>query len=145
MTSSRPYLLRAVYEWILDNGLTPYLLVNAGVPGVRVPPQSIRDGRVVLNLAPQAVGHLEIGNDEITLLARFSGASHQLTVPMAAAMAVYAQENGQGMMFSAEDGTAMGIGAAAADDPVHAATSAAPDAPPPDKPPRGTPHLRVIK
>lgn len=102
MTSNRPYLLRAVYEWICDNGLTPHIVVDAGRPGVQVPPQAVSEGRVVLNLAPRAVGHLEMGNDVITLTARFGGVSQSVSVPVAAVQAIYARENGQGMLL-AED------------------------------------------
>ncbi|MBS0382810.1 MAG: ClpXP protease specificity-enhancing factor [Proteobacteria bacterium] len=102
MTSNRPYLLRAVYEWICDNGLTPHIVVDAGKPGVQVPPQAVSEGRVVLNLAPRAVGHLDMGNDVITLTARFGGVSQSVSVPVAAVQAIYARENGQGMLL-AED------------------------------------------
>ena len=102
MSSNRPYLVRAMYDWISDNGLTPYLLVDARVAGVRVPPGAIKDGQVVLNVAVRAVSDLELGNESIRFLARFSGVSHQVEVPVHAVMAIYAQENGQGMMFPAE-------------------------------------------
>lgn len=102
MTSNRPYLLRAVHEWICDNGLTPHIVVDAGKPGVQVPPQAVSDGRVVLNLAPRAVTRLEIGNDAITFMARFGGVSQPVNVPVAAVQAIYARENGQGMLL-AED------------------------------------------
>ena len=102
MTSNRPYLLRAVHEWICDNGLTPHIVVDAGKPGVQVPPQAVSEGRVVLNLAPRAVSHLEIGNDAITFMARFGGVSQPVNVPIAAVQAIYARENGQGMLL-AED------------------------------------------
>lgn len=123
MSSNRPYLLRAIHEWIGDNGLTPYLLVDAGVAGVRVPPSAVKDGRVVLNIAARAVGHLEIGNVQIVFSARFGGVSQQVEVPINAVLAIYAQENGQGMMFAAED--------------------AAPP-PAPEEPPR-RPRLHVVK
>lgn len=132
MSSTRPYLLRAVYQWILDNHMTPYLLVDAAAEGVMVPPQAIKDGRVVLNLAPRAVSGLVLGNDDIRLSARFSGVSQQVHVPIAAALAVYASENGQGMMFSADDGA--GSKPPPSDDP-----------PAPERPSRAAPHLRVIK
>ena len=128
MTSNRPYLLRALHEWISDNGLTPYLLVDAAVDGVRVPPGAAKDGRVVLNTAARAVTQFEISNDYVRFMARFSGVSQAVHVPMAAVLAVYAQENGQGMMFQAED--------APAEPP--------PAAPPPEEPPK-RPRLRVIK
>lgn len=102
MTSNRPYLLRAVHEWICDNGLTPHIVVDAGKPGVQVPPQTVNEGRVVLNLAPRAVAQLEIGNDAITFMARFGGVSQPVSVPVAAVQAIYARENGQGMLL-AED------------------------------------------
>ncbi|WP_131995526.1 ClpXP protease specificity-enhancing factor [Dokdonella fugitiva] len=128
MTSNRPYLLRAFYEWISDNGLTPYLLVDAAAEGVRVPPGAAKDGRIVLNVAARAVGQFEIANDRVQFLARFGGISHSVYVPMAAVLAIYAQENGQGMMFQADG--------APAEPP--------PGAPPPDEAPK-RPHLRVIK
>lgn len=102
MNSNRPYLLRAIFEWINDNGLTPYLLVEAAAPGVRVPSSAIKDGRVVLSIASRAVAQLEIGKDTVTFLARFSGVSYTIEVPVMAVLAIYAQENGQGMMFPAE-------------------------------------------
>jgi stringent starvation protein B len=107
MTSNRPYLVRAMYEWIADNGLTPYLLVDAGVEGVNVPTQAVKDGRVVLNIAGRAVAQLELGNDEVRFMARFSGVSQSVRVPVAAILAIYAQETGQGMMLPQgdEDGT----------------------------------------
>lgn len=102
MTSNRPYLLRAMYEWIADNGMTPYLLVDAGAPGVNVPKSAVKDGRVVLNVAARAVAQLELGKEHVRFMARFSGVSQLVEVPMAAILAIYAQENGQGMMFPAE-------------------------------------------
>ena len=102
MTSNRPYLLRAIHEWINDNGLTPHLLVDAGMPGVLVPRSAIKDGRVVLSVAPRAVARFEIALDSVRFMARFNGVSHPIEVPMGAILAMYAQENGQGMMFPAE-------------------------------------------
>lgn len=103
MSSNRPYLLRAIHEWINDNGLTPYLLVEAGVPGVRVPASAIKDGRVVLSVASRAVARLEIGSERVSFMARFGGVSHAIELPISAVLAIYAQENGQGMMFPAEE------------------------------------------
>lgn len=121
MTSNRPYLLRAVHEWICDNGLTPQIVVDATRPGVVVPRQAISEGRVVLNLAPRAVAHLEIGNEAITFMARFGGASHAVTVPVAAVQAIYARENGQGMLL-AED--ASGVAASSPEGAPAAKTDA---------------------
>ena len=103
MTSNRPYLLRAMYDWISDNGLTPYILVDAAAPGVQVPKSAIKDGRVVLNVAARAVAQLELGQDRVSFVARFSGVSQSVEVPMASLLAIYAHENGQGMMFPAEN------------------------------------------
>jgi stringent starvation protein B len=129
MSSNRPYLVRAMYDWISDNGLTPYLLVDARVAGVRVPPGAVKDGQVVLNVAVRAVSDLELGNESIRFLARFSGVSHQVEVPVQAVMAIYAQENGQGMMFPAES-----------------APTLPPSEPEPEKPPpKKGPQLRVVK
>jgi stringent starvation protein B len=103
MGSNRPYLLRALNEWINDNGMTPYLLVDAGREGVQVPPSTIKDGRVVLNIAPRAVAQLVIDNREVRFMARFGGVSQSVIVPVGAVLAIYAQETGQGMMLP-EDG-----------------------------------------
>lgn len=103
MISSRPYLIRAIYDWIVDNNLTPYLLVNAAAANVTVPEQYVQDGRIILNISPQAVRALELTNDWVMFNARFGGVSMQVSVPPAAVMAVYAKENGRGMVFSDED------------------------------------------
>ena len=103
MTSSRPYLLRALHEWIVDNGLTPYLLVDASQSGVDVPQEYVQEGKIVLNIAPRAVQHLDMGNDFIRFGARFSGVATQIDVPVSAVLAIYAMENGQGMVFNEED------------------------------------------
>ena len=102
MTSSRPYLIRALYQWIVDNGVTPYVLVDALIEGVDVPAQYIQDDKIVLNIAPSAVHGLTLGDETITFNARFSGKSTNLFVPVEAVLAIYARENGQGMMFSEE-------------------------------------------
>ena len=129
LTSNRPYLVRARYDWISDNGLTPYLLVDARSTGVRVPPGAVKDGQIVLNVAVRAVSDLELGNDSIRFMARFSGVSHQVDVPVAAVLAIYAQENGQGMMFPAES----------------AEGTTVPGAPDQPEPPKKGPTLRVVK
>ncbi|VAW68181.1 Stringent starvation protein B [hydrothermal vent metagenome] len=106
MTSSRSYLIRALYQWIVDNGVTPYILVDALVEGVDVPEQHIQDDKIVLNIAPMAVEGLTLGDNEISFSARFSGKSMNLWVPTDAVLAIYARENGQGMMFNDEPGSA---------------------------------------
>jgi len=104
MTSSRPYLIRAVYEWITDNGLTPYLLVSANVQGAELPLQYIQDGKIVLNVGSSAIRNLQMGNDWIELDTRFSGTPMHVRVPSHAVLAIYAKENGQGMVFNEEPG-----------------------------------------
>jgi stringent starvation protein B len=104
MTPNRPYLIRAVNEWLLDNQCTPHLLVNAETPGVDVPKQYIQDGKIVLNIGPSAVEGLRVSNKEVTFLARFSGVSQLVSLPIQAVLAIYAKENGRGMMFGEEDG-----------------------------------------
>ncbi|MDO9625325.1 MAG: ClpXP protease specificity-enhancing factor [Pseudomonas sp.] len=132
MNSSRPYLVRALYEWIVENDCTPHLLVNAEFAGVRVPPGFASDGQIVLNVSPSAVRHLHMDNEAVSFEGRFGGAPHSLYVPAAAILAVYARENGQGMVFDLEP---------PADDSV-----AQPD-PPDSEPPRpnGRPSLKVVK
>ncbi len=102
MTPNRPYLLRALHQWIVDNGMTPHLLIDAEAEGVDVPAQVIQNGKVILNVSPGAVQGLDLGNEWILMDARFSGTAHQLSIPVSAVIAVYARENGQGMMFAEE-------------------------------------------
>jgi stringent starvation protein B len=97
MSSHRPYLLRALVEWINDNGMTPHIMVDAGVPGVQVPASAIKEERVVLNVAERAVMRLHIDNETVSFTARFSGVSFPVSVPISAVLAVYARETGQGM------------------------------------------------
>lgn len=102
MTSSRPYLIRAMHDWIVDNGMTPHLLVDASLPGAVVPMQFVEDGRILLNVSPGATQGLVVGNDRVTFSARFSGSPFQVSIPIHAVIAVYARENGQGMVFQDE-------------------------------------------
>ncbi|MEQ8800214.1 MAG: ClpXP protease specificity-enhancing factor [Salinisphaeraceae bacterium] len=135
VTSRRPYLIRAIYDWVLDNGLTPHLLVAADAVGVEVPGEFVtEDSRITINVSPTAVRNLELGNDWIHFSARFSGRPFQVNVPPGAVLALYARENGEGMLFGE------------AEDP--------PEPPPPDTggdddsdtggKPRGS-HLKVVK
>jgi stringent starvation protein B len=105
MTSSRPYLVRAIYEWILDNSCTPHVVVNALADGVEVPQEHVDDGRIVLNISPTAVQDLHIDDHFIEFNGRFAGVPRQITVPMKALMGIYARENGQGMMFEEQPET----------------------------------------
>ncbi len=132
MTSTRPYLIRAIYEWIEDNNLTPHILVNTEAPGVEVPKQHIHEGRIVLNINATAVRDLRLGNEWIEFNARFGGVARTLQIPVSAVLAIYARENGQGMAFGEEPG---------GDTPP-------PDAPQPAKPsPRSDrkPKLKLVK
>ncbi|MCH9756175.1 MAG: ClpXP protease specificity-enhancing factor [Gammaproteobacteria bacterium] len=104
MTSSRPYLIRAIYDWIVDNQLTPYLLVNAEYPGVEIPQEYVTAGRVILNVSPESCRGLHLDNDRIVLTTRFSGRTVQLALSPGAVLAIYAKENGRGMEFNEEDG-----------------------------------------
>jgi len=124
MKSSRPYLVRALYEWILDNACTPYLLVDATIAGVEVPQQYVKNGQIVLNVAPGAVAGIDMSNEDIRFRGRFGGVAIDVFVPIGAVLGIYARENGQGMVFEPEQ------------------------APPPssdDEPRSGKPSLRVVK
>ncbi len=104
MTPSRPYLIRALYEWIEDNALTPHILVDAAFAGTEVPLQYVENDRIVLNISARAVGNLSMSNDRVEFQARFGGTPTQVSVPVPAVLAIYARENGKGMVFGPEDG-----------------------------------------
>lgn len=126
MTSLKPYLIRSVYEWIVDNGLTPYLLVNAVNNRGNLPEDYIEDGKIILNLRPQAVEALSLGNEAIEFNARFGGKPMLVAVSVNAVMAIYAKENGKGLVFDQEDSGEM--------------------EPSPEKSqPSGKPSLRIVK
>lgn len=103
MTSNKPYLIRAAYDWIVDNELTPYILVNAGYPGVQVPREHVNHDRIVLNISPAATRGLLLENDRIIFTARFSGKTEQIFVPPGSVLEIYAKENGRGIAFAIED------------------------------------------
>ena len=137
MNSSRPYLVRALYEWIVDNDCTPHLLVKSDYPKVQVPQGFASDGQIVLNVSPSAVRNLHMDNEAVSFDGRFGGVPHTLYVPAAAILGIYARENGQGMMFDLEE-------AFDEDDEIEPDD----DSPPPDtEPPRpsGRPSLKVVK
>ncbi|MGD8938246.1 MAG: ClpXP protease specificity-enhancing factor [Gammaproteobacteria bacterium] len=104
MTSSRPYLLRAIYEWIVDNNMTPYLLVDATAEAVQVPNEHVNNGKIILNISPAAVMGLDLGAEVVSFNARFSGKPMFVNVPMKAVLAIYSKENGRGMVFTEDDG-----------------------------------------
>lgn len=102
MNSSRPYLVRALYEWIVDNNCTPHILVNADYAGVKVPAGFAKDGQIVLNISPSAVRYLQMENAAVSFEGRFGGVPQSLYIPIQALMAIYARENGQGMVFEVD-------------------------------------------
>lgn len=102
-SNNKPYLLRALYEWILDNNGTPHIIVNADAPGVDVPREHVQNGEIVLNVSPNATQGLELENHMIFFSARFSGVVRHIQVPMHAVVAIVARENGQGMVFPPEE------------------------------------------
>lgn len=142
LTSTRPYLLRALYEWIVDNDLTPHLLVATSDPRVEVPRQFIENGVIVLNVSPSAVRDLDLGNEFISFNARFAGVAQNVLAPTQCVQAIYARENGQGM-FLADDHE----GGAAETDIASQPTAAVSEALEDDKParPGRAPHLTVVK
>ena len=103
MTSSRPYLLRAFYDWILDNDFTPYIVIETAHPDVSVPTEFIENGRIVLNISPMAIKELMIANDHLGFNARFGGVPYNIYSPIRSIEAIYAKENGRGMVFKDED------------------------------------------
>ena len=137
MNSSRPYLVRALYEWIVDNDCTPHMLVNSDYPKVQVPQGFASDGQIVLNVSPTAVRQLHMDNEAVSFEGRFGGVPHTLYVPIAAILGVYARENGQGMVFDLESSTLDAAADAGDDD----------QGPPSTEPPRpsGRPSLKVVK
>lgn len=147
--STKPYLLRAIYEWCVDQGFTPHIAVAVDERTV-VPPGYARDGQIVLNLGSEATHQLQMGNDVITFQARFGGVAHALSIPVSNVAAIYARENGHGMAFEPEAG-AHDADIEAATAQAEAETSAAPDDEPPQTPPRGPRppagrgHLKIVK
>ncbi|MFI4962243.1 MAG: ClpXP protease specificity-enhancing factor [Legionellales bacterium] len=104
MTSNKPYLIRSFYDWIVDNQLTPYIMVDATYPGIQIPIEHVRQGRIVLNISPAATRGLLLENDRIVFTARFSGKTEQIFVIPNAVLEIYAKENGRGIAFSIEEG-----------------------------------------
>lgn len=133
MNSNRPYLIRALYEWIVDNNCTPYILVDINFPNVKVPDGFAEDGQIVLNLSPSAVKHLLMDNEAISFEARFAGVVQRPYVPIIAVKAIYAKENGYGMFFE--------------HDPLLESNNGGDDKPPsPETPsPRKKPSLKIVK
>lgn len=139
--STKPYLIRAIYEWCTDCGLTPYLVVAVG-KHTRVPMEFAKDGRIVLNVSQGATRNLLIGNDMIQFSARFNGTSRDIEVPIDAVISIYARENAQGLSFAVEEGGGV-HGEGGQTPPDSAASLSTPDDEPPT--PRGQPKLRLVK
>jgi stringent starvation protein B len=152
--STKPYLLRAIWEWCVDQGFTPYLATLVD-EDTRVPPGYARDGQIVLNLSPDATGQLQMANDFISFQGRFGGVAHSLVIPVANVIAIYARENGQGMAFEPEPEASEDEAEGAVEEPggdvqdlsdataeLRRERSAEPQ--PPARPPRGS-HLKVVK
>lgn len=128
LTSRRPYLLRAMHEWMSDNGQTPHLLVDAQAPGIEIPPGHERDGKLVLNVSWQATDGLSLGNEWVEFGARFGGVTRRVRLPTTAVLGIYARETGEGMLFPEDE------------EPPPSTTS------PPEPPaPSGRPRLTVVK
>lgn len=131
MTSNQPYLLRAFYDWILDNGLTPYVVVDANQPGCQVPMEYVKEGQIVLNISPTACGKLELGNVDVSFEARFGGVPRQIYFPCRAVLAIYAKENGAGTVFTVEE--------------TGVEDSPSEPQPPQQPPKKSRPSLKVVK
>ncbi|MCF2949359.1 ClpXP protease specificity-enhancing factor [Paraglaciecola aquimarina] len=134
MTPNQPYLLRAFYEWIVDNDLTPYIVVDAHYPEAQVPQEFVRDGQIVLNVSPSSTGKMQLGLDYIMFEARFGGVARSLVIPCPSVLAIYAKENGAGTVFTVEDN----MEPSDAEDSVPAEST-------PTKPKKGRPTLTVVK
>lgn len=130
MKSNRPYLIRALYEWIVDNNCTPYIVADTHLPNVIVPQGFAEDGQIVLNISPSAVKHLLIDNEAVSFEGRFSGVVQSPYLPIISIKAIYAKENGYGMFFEA--------------DPLLEQDNNEPEDPPP-QPPKGKPALKLVK
>ncbi|TAJ82254.1 MAG: ClpXP protease specificity-enhancing factor [Gallionellaceae bacterium] len=135
--STKPYLIRAIHDWCADSGLTPYLAVQVD-EHTQVPMGYVKDGKIVLNISVDAVRNLHMGNEDISCSGRFGGVSHQIMVPVAAVMGIFAKENGQGLVFQGQNSSPL------LSDAVDGQTGGSDE--PPDSPvPQGKPKLRVVK
>ena len=142
--ATKPYLLRALYEWCVDNGYSPYIAVVTDA-STHVPPEYVKNGEIVLNIGPLATSRLKIGNEAIVFSARFGGIARDINIPVSRVAAIYARENGQGMSFEVESG----VPAAEKGEPARGAPQPTGDPSerpePPTPPPAGRPTLRRIK
>lgn len=141
--STKPYLIRALYEWCNDSGYTPYLSVKVS-ERTQVPREHVRNGEIVLNISSRATHRLSIDNDRISFQARFSGVPRELFIPIDAVMSIYARETGQGMAFEVED-LSEALDESVAEDAPESGPDAPPSAPDPAPPPSGRPKLTRVK
>lgn len=142
--SSRPYLLKALYEWLLDNRLTPYVIVAADMDGVVVPRAHVQDGQLILNISPGATRDLLMDKEALAFSARFGGVAMQLHVPMDAVIAIYARENGVGMVFGQEP-RLVGFPAMPSESAATSPRQDEGEAPAAPERPRAASHLKIIK
>ncbi len=133
--SRRPYLVRAMTDWMCDYAQTPHLVVNALAPGVQVPRDHVSNGRIILNIGPTATQGLQMDNEQITFNARFNAVEHSIVVPMAAVVGIYARESGQGMVFVPDD----------AEPPPDGGKGDSEGRATPEKPQGGRSHLKIVK
>lgn len=136
MTANQPYLLRAFYDWIVDNNLTPYIVVDAHYSGTQVPQEFVQDGQIVLNVSPSSTGNLQLGLTDIMFDARFGGVPRNIIVPCPAVLAIYAKENGAGTVFTVEEN--MGSGEVQEQEKPQGIEAES-------KPKKGKPTLTVVK
>ncbi len=145
----RPYFLRALYDWIVDSGLTPYLLVSADSDAVQVPREYVSEGKIVLNVSPEAIRDLVLGDESVSFSGRFGGRPFPIAIPLASVQAIYAKETGEGMMFEPEYDGATADNQGPDDEPPSDPSPGSPSDTPPDAPPEKAPpgggHLKVIK
>lgn len=138
LSSTRPYLLRAMHEWMSDNNQTPLVVVDSEIDGVVVPREHVKDGRIILNIAWTATRNLQLENNEITFQARFGGVPHSVILPVSAVQGIYARESGQGMVFQDE----VNLEGVLPPEEKDSGDNGSPDDP---KPRPGGPNLRIVK
>lgn len=138
LPSTKPYLLRALYEWCCDSGLTPHIAVVVDMH-TQVPREFVRDGQIVFNISSDATNRLQIGNERVEFAARFGGVAREIIIPIGNVSAIYARENGAGMAFEVDTSAGSELGADAGE------TNVEPEPPTPPTPPAGRPHLQRVK
>lgn len=143
MTPNQPYMLRAFFDWIVDNELTPYLVVDATQPYVQVPQQYVQEGQIVLNVSPSACVNFHLSPEGVSFQARFGGQPQQLSFPCEAVLAIYARENGAGTVFTPTEPMDKSNHETRSDSDSNATTDK--EQPTATKPTRGKPNLSIVK